>query len=208
MGKVFPLYHHHISINIIITTLCPRFRLRAVHRVNAFHRSVNELATMMSLTHIDWECVECFDSMEACRQYIQHSELLQYQGKPLKFKWHPSRAGDGRRSANFVCKTHADCPFVVRGQQVEMGRFEVQRARGVAHATQPATLRLGCIVDQEQMRQVIKMVDSGAKPGRIMNNLMRAEMRRCDRLGIEPVKRTQGGLEGNALPNIVMLCRT
>lgn len=186
-----------ISINIIITTYCPRFGLRAVHRVSAFRQSVNEAATIMSLIHMDWECVERFDSMEACRQYIQYSESLQYQGKPVKFKWHPTRAGDGRRTANFACKTHANCPFVVRGHQVERGRFEVQKARGVSHASEPAPLRLGCPVDQEQMRQVARLVDSGAKPGRILNTLTRAEVRRCDRLGIEPVKRARGGFEGN-----------
>ena len=188
----YPHYYYHYY------ELVFAFQATAVllHSSASSARFFIELASVMELKNVQWECVEECETMEACQQYIHRSELLQHRGKPVKFKWHPARSGDGVRTATFACKTHLDCPFVVRGHQVERGRFEVQTAKGVKHKSVPATLRKGCVVTQEQLRQVAKMMDAGALPGRILNNLTMAEGRRCKRLKIEPVKRARGGLEG------------
>lgn len=150
----------------------------------------------MSIKSIEWQCVYAFDTMDECTSYILGGHIVDSKEQEVKFKWHPTRPGDGKRCSVFVCKTHAECPFMVRCQKVDVGVFELQVAVGIEHTGEAATLRAGCDISMHHLEEIQKMVETGAKPGRIFSTLTKREETRCRRLRIIPAVRPEGGLEG------------
>ena len=143
-----------------------------------------------------WEPVVEKASMQECKDFIKGHGFLDEKGNPLKFVWHPTRPGDGVRTCLFMCKSHVDCPVLVKGARMG-GTFWVQTLAGVQHASEVAQKgRKNSALTTSQRDTVRTLVDVGTKPAAILSALTSAELERCKAANEKPLKRSTGGLTG------------
>lgn len=142
---------------------------------------------------------DTFSTMEEVKCFLLGGEML-HEGYPLQFKWHPKTPGDGRRTSMFICKSHQNCPYVVKGV-FSGGTYKVQMIRGVSHsyAAQSVIRTNSCWTDQ-QLQQVKKLMDAGCKPAQIETSLTKDVLRKCRSQKVEAEKRDDGGLVGARFP--------
>ena len=141
--------------------------------------------------------LQSFENMTDARAFIFGGGVDDCNGQEIKLKRHPQTPGDTKRCVVFQCNSHAACPFVARAIKVKSA-FEVQVVLGVQHADGGGSpvIRAGCDITVEQMKAIRKMADGGMQPASIRTSLIRAEKRRCERHGVEPIRRPEGGYEG------------
>ena len=126
-------------------------------------------------------------------------ELLDAQKRPLEFKWHPRTPGDGKRSAIFICKSHVGCQFTVKALRSGCS-YCVQIMDGIEHSPNETRKSRSNTWTYQQLSEMQKMLDAGAKPAAIASTWTVEELDRCDSIGTTAEKRPGGGLIGARLP--------
>ena len=154
-----------------------------------------------------WEPVVEKDSMQECKDYIRNGGLLSDDEKqsPLKFVWHPTCPGNGVTQARFICRSHKDCPVVVKA--VAAGdKYWVQTLAGVPHSNEiePRHRKNGRLT-YAQVEAVRTALDTGAKPAGILSSMTSKELDRCKTANVEATKRPRGGLTGAREPQTAEL---
>ena len=136
--------------------------------------------------------------MQECKEYIKKGVGLDGAAgtQVRKFGWHPSTPGDGVRQSIFICKSHKDYAYVVRG--VKLGcTFWVQIDAGQEHTKElQVKMRKNARLTNDQQEAVMQLIDSGAKPSAILSVLTSKELERCAQAKQTPLKRASGGLAG------------
>ena len=136
--------------------------------------------------------------MQECKEYIERGVGLDWAGgtQALKFARHRSAPGDGVLFCVYICKSHIDCQFVVRG--VKKGStFWVEADANQQHTKDVRVFaRKNATFTEDQQEAVVDLVDSGARPAAILSSLTSKELHRCANDNQTPLKRATGGLAG------------
>ena len=143
-----------------------------------------------------WISVAELDCMQDCKDYIMGGELQDDQGKSLKFRWHPTVPGNGKRTCQFQCISHVNCGFMAKGV-LSAGSYWVQVVADVEHSREPMLKqRTNAILSDAQLEEMRLLVNAGAKPSAIQSSFTVKELEKCKKKKVEAPKRPNGGLAG------------
>ena len=163
----------------------------------------------MSQMRTEWSSVKFFTSMSKAKRFVLDGNIEGSGGAKLHFKWHPTNPGNGKTISQFRCNTHVDCKFMARCIYVDVQCFECQVPVNVQHSKDdPCFVRQGCTITVQQMDSIYKMVDLGLTPGRIWNQMLEDEEKRCKDKSIRAEKRADGGLVGERSSTKSCMCCT